>query len=420
MSHTPEPSARRARPLRESAAMLAGTAVSGLCAYAYIAIGTRAYGDEAMAPIAVLWTFWAVSAALFTFPIQHWAIRTISVDGDTLGVAGTVPRLSAVVLGVAAAMGVAARAADERIFGSTSPWWPLLVFSIALGAGFVGLQRGVLAGKGRYYATAANIAAENLLRVALGIAAIVVWPDDVVAFALVLALGPAVAVFWPEAVRLPVRSGTRQPVLRFLGGLAGGILIAQIVLNSGPLILQGIGAPEVEVTALFLALALFRAPYLLALGLATRLTAPLTELVVRDDRPALRRIVLATTAGTFAAAGIGWAAGYLAGPWVIRLVFAPQTDPAALVVAFISAGSILALGGLGLVLVLVAEHRTAAVQTTWLLGAVSGAVVLAAGPSDPTSRVVAAFVTAECVAVAAMALVLMARAAPAAGTAGRR
>ncbi|MBU1226743.1 MAG: hypothetical protein KJ698_06005 [Actinobacteria bacterium] len=393
--------------------MLAGTAISGLCAYAYIAIGTRAYGDEAMSPIAVLWTFWAISVALFTFPIQHWAIRKISIDGHTRGVGATVPRLALVVVSVGAVMAVAAGVEGERVFGSDRVWWPVLVFLITIGAGFVGLQRGVLAGKGRYYAAAANIAAENVLRVVLGLV-VATTVDDVLAFAWVLALGPVVAVFWPEAVRLPFRTGVRQPVLGFLGGLAGGILIAQVILNAGPLVLQGLGAAESEVTGLFLALALFRAPYLLALGMATRLTAPLTGLVVSGATATVRRIVALTSAGSVALAAAAGVAGYYVGPWIIRVVFAPETDPSATVVAFISVGSLLALGGLGLILVLIAQHRSAAVQITWLAGLAAGAATLVLAPGDQIARVVTAFVTAEVVALAAMTATLLVRT-PAAG-----
>jgi len=404
---TPQPpTGKQARPIKESAAVLAGTAVNGLGAYLYIAVGTRAYGDEAMAPIAVLWTFWAVSVALFTFPIQHWAIRKISVDGHTRGVGASVGRLALLVIGVAGAMAVSAGMAGERLFGSSGIWWPLLVFLITIGSAFVGLQRGVLAGRGRYYATAANIAAENILRLTLGII-VAITVDSILVFGWVLALGPLVALFWPEAVRLPFRSGIHEPTFRFLGGLAGGILIAQIILNAGPVVLQGLGAPESEVTGLFLALALFRAPYLLALGVATRITAPLTGLVVGGHVRRVRQIVTLTGIGSFLLAAIGGAVGYLIGPWTIDLVFAPETEPSAPVLAFISAGSMLALGGLGLILVLIAQHRTLSVQVAWLAGLVAAVLVLVLWPGDETPRVVAAFVIAEAVAVAAMLMILL-------------
>ena len=398
----------RERPVPESIAVLAGTAVNGVAAYLYIAIGTRTYGDVAMAPVAVLWTFWAVSVALFMFPLQHWAIRQISVDGDTSGVGGTVPRLALVITGAAAILGIVAWVGSERLFGSTDPGWALLVFFITIGSAFAGLQRGVLSGLGRYYATAANIAGENLLRLGVGIA-VAVTLDSVVWFAAVLAIGPLVAVFWPETLRLPFRGGRRQPVLAFLGGLAGGILIAQVILNAGPVVLQAIGGAEEGVTALFLSLALFRAPYLLALGVATRMTAPLTRMVVNGEVARLTRLVTQLALATVGLAIAGAAGGYLLGPWVIDLVFAPTTPVSAPMVAAISAGSSLALGGLALILILTAQGRTVAIQAVWAGALVLGIVVLVLWPGGDMERVVASFVVAEAVALAAMAGVVRPR-----------
>ena len=124
----------------ESVAVLVGTGVSGIAAYLYIAIGSRTYGDVAMAPVAVLWTFWAVSVALFMFPLQHWAIRQISVDGDLRGVGGTVPRVAVVVTGAAALLAGVAWFASDRLFGSSDPGWAILVFLITTGSAFAGLN----------------------------------------------------------------------------------------------------------------------------------------------------------------------------------------------------------------------------------------------------------------------------------------
>ncbi len=393
-------------------ALLAGTAVNGIAAYLYIAIGTRTYGDAAMAPIAVLWTFWAVSVALFMFPLQHWAIRQISVDGDTRGVAGTVPQIAWVVVGLAGLLALGSWLASDRLFGSSDPGWAILVFLITVGSAFAGLQRGVLSGLGHYFATAANIAAENLLRLSAGIVVAIVF-DSVFLFAAVLAIGPAVAVFWPETFKMKFRNGLREPAFAFLGGLAGGLLIAQIILNSGPVVLQAIGGEEAAVTALFLSLAVFRAPYLLALGVATRFTGPLTRMVAAGQKDRMRRLAVAVSAATIGVAMVGAVFGYYAGPWFIDLVFAPTTPTSAPLTAAIAAGSVLALGGLGLILMLTAQARTVTIQVAFVAALVVGVGVLLVWTGDKTASVVAAFVAAEMVALAAMTGALLARKSPA-------
>ena len=135
-------------------------------------------------------------------------------------------------LGLAGLLALGSWLASDRLFGSSDPGWAILVFLITVGSAFTGLQRGVLSGLGHYFATAANIAAENLLRLSAGIVVAIVF-DSVFLFAAVLAIGPAVAVFWPETFKMRFRNGLRQPAFAFLGGLAGGLLIAQIILNWG-------------------------------------------------------------------------------------------------------------------------------------------------------------------------------------------
>jgi len=306
------------------------------------------------------------------------------------------------VLALLAALG------GERLFNSSSLVWPLLVFMVTAGSAALGLQRGILAGRGRFYATAVAIAAENLVRLVAGIA-VVVAADSVELFAATLALGVVVIVFWPEAWRF---SGSRassstESVLGFLGGLAGGILIAQVVLNVGPAVLKAMGGDDADVTGLFVSLALFRAPYLLALGLATRITGPLTGLVVDRRFREIRLLVYATAGVTAVGAVAGAAFGAIAGPWAIDLVFDQGVAPDSGVVAGIAAGSVVALGGLMLILVLLATGRTPAVSIAWSIGLVAGGLVLAFTTGDPLTRVVAAFIMAEIVAFSAMTAVLL-------------
>jgi O-antigen/teichoic acid export membrane protein len=391
--------ATRRGPAAESAALLVGTAVNGLAAYAYISAGSRHYSVEDLAPVAVLWTFWLVAAAALTFPLQHWAIRRIRLDGHDGGVASALPRLGAAVLALSTLLAVIAFLWGERLFNGDSVVWPVLVFVVTVSSAVLGLQRGVLAGRGRYYSTAAAIAAENLVRLAGGVA-VVMLAGSVEAFAATLALGLLVVGLWPGAWRFAHREATETALAGFLGGLAGGILIAQVVLNVGPALLKAIGGEDADVSGLWLTLSLFRAPYLLALGLATRLTGPLTSLVMQGRRRDLARMLAATVALTAVGAGAGALFGYAAGPGTVDLIFGGGVSPGRGVVAAISAGSVIAIGALLLILVLLAMGRTVPVLLSWTAGLVAGAVVLIPASADLTA-VVTAFVVAEVVAFAA-------------------
>ena len=56
--------------------LAAGALTSGILAYGFFAVSTRALGAELAAPVSVLWTYWSFSAACLTFPLQHWIART--------------------------------------------------------------------------------------------------------------------------------------------------------------------------------------------------------------------------------------------------------------------------------------------------------------------------------------------------------
>ena len=63
---------------RGPTALAAGSLTSGVLAYVFFAISTRALGAEAAAPVSVLWTYWSFAAAALTFPLQHWITRSVA------------------------------------------------------------------------------------------------------------------------------------------------------------------------------------------------------------------------------------------------------------------------------------------------------------------------------------------------------
>jgi len=389
------------RATGESSVLLVGSAVNGVFAYVFVAIGTRAVGAEGFAPVAVLWTFWALSAAVLTFPLQHWVIRQMAIDGDAGGVRAALPRILGWVAGVVGALTVIAAVFRAELFGAEASWvWPALVAGTAAGSGYLGMVRGLLAGAGRYGPAAAVIGGENVVRVAAAVIAATV-SADAAAFGMALLAGPIAGVFRPSV--LPGAPPATPPDRALLGSAGIGLLLAQIVLNGGPPLLAALGGSEAEVTAFFAALALFRAPYLLALGLTVRVTAPLTRLVEDRRFEVLGRITrlgaAATVAAAAAAAGVGWAVG----PAVIRVLFGEGTDPSAAVTAAVAAGCTLALGALGLTVALIARAASVALSASWAASVAGGGIVLVIASGWPAvERVVLAFVAAEAVAVAAM------------------
>ena len=94
------------------------------------------------------------------------------------------------------------------------------------------------------------------------------------------------------------------------------------------MLLAAVGGAPAEVTALFAALALFRAPYTLAIGLVAPLTGRLTRLVEDGRTDVLRRLRETLAAGTLLTALIGGLLAAWLGDAVLELVFGEGVRPA--------------------------------------------------------------------------------------------
>ncbi len=390
----------------ESGALLAGSLTNGLAAYGFIALGTRALGAAAFSPVAIVWVFWAFSAALLTFPIQHWLIRQMAVDGHAGGVRASLGRVAALAGAVVLAEGTAAGLWRGRLFGEENWAWPLVVVGVAAGSALLGVVRGVLAGAGRYPAAGVVIGGENVARLAAG-AIVLALGGGPLLLAAALTTGPVVSLLFRSARHLDGPAAARAPT-RLVGAAGLSVLLAQVVLNSGPPLVSSLGGAEAEVTALFAALALFRAPYLVALGLTVRATHPLTRRVEEQGRAGLRGPAVVTAGGSVLLAAGAFALAWPLGPPLIRALFGPGTDLPGPATGAIAAGCVLALGGLVLTVILIAASARGALAGSWIFATAVGLVVLALGSGlGPVDRVAAAFVGAELGAVLAASAALV-------------
>ncbi|MGH3347809.1 MAG: hypothetical protein ACRDO4_12585, partial [Nocardioides sp.] len=247
---------------RGTGLLLAGSIASGILAYVFFALVTRALGAEPAAPVAVLWAWWSFAAAAFTFPVQHWISRTAATAAGEAAVRRGLPHVVGLVTGVSAVAGVVAWLARERLFGPDGTWFPLLVVAVGISSGAIGLARGVLSGRHRFGAVGAGLVVENGLRCLVAGVLMGAGNDEPAAYGLALLAGYAAVVVSPSAlVPRATGSGASVDPLAFVSGTSAGQLLAQGTLTGGPVLLAAVGGAPYEVTALFAALALFRAPY---------------------------------------------------------------------------------------------------------------------------------------------------------------
>jgi O-antigen/teichoic acid export membrane protein len=397
---------------RASAALALGSVVSGLLAYVLFALITRGLGAHAAAPVTVLWTHWAFAGAAFTFPLQHWITRSV-VAGRESEVRRAAPRVLLVVCSAALVLGVLAWLARAQLFHREDPWFPVMIALITLGSALIGVVRGGLGGRGRFEAVAWSLVAENGLRCVLVAGLLLAGVTSAVAHGLCLVAGQAVVVLWPSAFRyargvtsVPESTDSAGP-LTFLTGAAVSQVISQAVLTGGPVLLALSGGAPREVTAMFAALALFRAPYMIALGAVPQLTMRVTQRSLAGERAALRTLtrgLLVTTAVAVVLAGI---VGAWAGPTVLRWVFGDTVDVPGTHAALLAAGCTLAVANLVLMVTAMAQDRAAGVARAWAVAtatAAVGFVVLSRGEA-PVATTVGCFLIAEVAALVTLSVV---------------
>ena len=392
---------------RATAAMVGGSAVSGLLAYVVFAMITRGLGADAAAPVSVLWTYWALCGAALTFPVQHWIIRAVGAEGEG-AVRSTAPRLGLVVAVAALVVGGLAWLAGDALFDRSDAWFPAMFSLTTVGSALVGVVRGGLGARGRFEALAWSLVAENGLRCVLVAALLLAGVTSAVAHGLCLVAGQLVIVVWPSALRFSRTSGAARghSPLVFLTGAATAQLVSQGVLTGGPVLLALTGGSARAVTVLFAALALYRAPYMLALGVVPQLNVRVGQLGLAGDSAALRgmlRILLAITAVAVALAGV---LGAWVGPALLQLVFGPTVVASAGRSGLLAAGCTLAVANLVLMVFALAHDRSTMVAQAWVLATVTAAVVfLGLSAGSPVATTVTSFLVAETVAFVALLLV---------------
>ncbi len=229
------------------------------------------------------------------------------------------------------------------------------------------------------------------------------------AYGFCLVAGPLVAVVWPSALRFSAsHAGATGHVgpLAFLTASAAAQLISQVVLTGGPVLLALSGGSPREVTAMFAALALFRAPYMLALGAAPQLTARVTRRSVAGRYGELRALVRGVLVATAVAVALAGVLGAAVGPALLRLFFGDTVDVSAVDAALLAMGCTLAVSNLVLMVVAMARDRAPAVARAWALATAAGGLgFVALSASSPVATTAGCFLVAEAAALGTLTAV---------------
>ena len=406
--------------------VLVGSALAGLGAYVFQVIGTRALGDEAYAPIGVLWTIQYLALTVALVSVEAYLTRTITVAGDEPAtVRRTTLALSGWVAAVAGLVGVGAWVWRAPLFHGAGDDLPLVAALTVLGYGLLVLVRGHLAGRGRFEAYGVATGAESLLRLAAALpVALLIATTGSLAWTLPLGTF-AVALWWVVAGRRTPSTRARDsaadpPPASATGALpgrsTGGYLAAtttanaasQTLLAGGPLVLVPLGAGPAEISVFFITITAARVPLVFAFGgVLSRVLPALTRAARAGQLQRLRRLAVGIAATAVVVALAGSAAGVWVGPQVVAFFFGEPFTPPGWFVALTVAGITLATAALGLNQILIAMGAELRLVAPWLAGLLTGAVTVLLVQGTPTWRVATAFLVGEVIALSGLLIALL-------------
>ncbi len=369
------------------------SAVNGITAYAFAVIGTRYLGAEGFSDVSVAWSFWALTVAVLTLPVQHWLTWRAEVDRGLAGILGARRRL--LIVGLAASAIVGLSSLHPRFF-SVPVTWAAIVFSLGVGSWILGWGRGMLAAHGDYRRLAFVIGGENVIRV-VALLVVTTMGGGPLLVGSALLVGPLILLFVQRDLRTPPGiNPTRVPVMRAVFILSGAMAMAQSILQLGPAAAAWISQPDATVTATFSTFALLRAPVIVLLALSSRVTAPITRLVTdRAFRP-LQRLAGWSAGLAILAAGAAGGLGMFFGPATVEAFFGPRTSLSGSETGLVAAGMVLASYALLQLLFFLSSERTSHAVVIWMVASLIGLVLLNAVSTGP---VAVAFFASELAAV---------------------
>ncbi len=379
-------------------------ALASLLGFAMLAIVARWLAPDDNAAFLSVWGLVFGFSSIVSSIEQEIARQAAQARIDRELTPASVGQLAAVALvGGAVALLLVLSLPVGAVVTSGSVLVALLVFVAVSGFSVQYLVRGVLLGSGQGDRYVGVIVTEAVLRVAL--AATVVWaglPPSLPVATAILVVG---CFGWVPAVKTLTRSvdwrtGRERwrTVLGRIGALALANALTSLVITAFPTLVTAVVGTSEGLAVLFGAVVLSRVPLLLA----SPVQAMVIPVVVRElaegrvHRLAVMQVQLAAAATVLAV--VSGLAGFVLGPWALRLFMGEQYDAGPLLVALLLIASCYLAAGLLQAAVFVALERYGLLVATWALTAASAVVILSLAPGTTADRGMWSFVGSSLVA----------------------
>jgi O-antigen/teichoic acid export membrane protein len=383
---------RRVRGFGATALALVG---SGVLLNVLLAVVARTVSTSEYALFSAFWSAALIIGFGVFLPAEQWLVGRVTA-GE--GLASAVTRLLPVVSVVVAVECVLVLCGGYLLLGrhTGGRWLTLGLIALCLVSAVQFMVRGATIAAGRLEWFSAILLADVLARLGLVVAFSALGLRTAAPYAWAVVGGIALAHLPAAAVllrrRTVARPATRRarPV-RPLLQLMLGSLSAQVLFNGPSVALAALAAASelASVGTFQAAFQLVRVPLFLVVPVQATLVPVMARLASRPGQLARGRFIGTVGTGAAFLVCLGAIAGWVIGPFLVRLVFGARYQASAGLVAVLAAGAAAYLAQVVLTQLLVARRRHAAVGSSWLVGALTAAVVLAVVVTAGTSLVLA-------------------------------
>lgn len=393
----------------------AGVVALGASAYAFLILAGRGLGVERFAQLSVLWVLvFTVGPGLFV-PLEQEVGRAVAARRARGSGSGPLVRLATRIgAGTAAAVTAGLLLSAPLLLpllldGSVALLATLLVAVWALCAAH--LSRGVLAGAGRFGHYGGQLGAEGLLRVGACLALVLAGVTAVAAYGLLLGGATLAAVLLTagglRGLRAHGPAASGRELSRHLGLLLAGSVLAQALVNLGPVLVKLLAPPEQQGAAgRYLAGAvLTRVPLLLFASVQASLLPRLSALAAQGREAEFRSTLLRIAALVAAAGGAGVLVLVAVGPELVRLLFGAGFELGRDELGLLALGSALYMVAVVVSQAHIALGRHATSTAGWAAGVAALGLATLLG-TGVVGRVVWAFVLGTAAALVVLAALL--------------
>lgn len=392
--------------------------VAGLCAYGFLVVSARALGPEKYGSLSALWALVFLVAPGFFFPLEQEIGRALSNRrARGLGGAPLVWRAAAAGAVVAAFLVIAVILSAGPIVDRLFDGQELLLIGFVVSiVGYCSqhLLRGVLSGNARFSSYGLVVGSEGVFRLAGCFVLAWIGVSEAGLFGMVVGVAPLVAIGFglrrPGGLLTPGPIASWRELSAALGYLLAGAILAQFLVNAGPLAVKLLASEgEEAVAGRFLAgLVITRVPLFLFQSVQAALLPKLSGFAAvgrhAEFRAALDRLLKAVAMIAIAA----FVGALALGPWVLRILFGSEFRLGRTDLGYLAAASGIYMVAVVLAQALIALKGHPRVALGWLMGAL-GFVLITATGSELLLRVERGFLAGSLAAALSMGALLVPR-----------